>query len=263
MIAKFIISGDSVQGIQLRETIAHIASQCQLKGYAKNLLNGDVEVLFIRKDNDNGIKKCLKDAVETCRNAGLISHEDADKITINERSVNLFEVGDKTITDEALEQEMTTEKNFKVVREHELREIVWALHGAGRVFQSASEKVAEMLNYKEREVNGRIKSVKRELMHVQNNLTNVDDLVCLKQFIAEPLIDVSIGKPEEEDIMRMLIEFYYDFLRHKNTGSPSEKELVARINQLIGKFDSMKSYKEEKTNNEEVGNDTKGKAKMV
>jgi len=228
MIARFIISGTSVQGVQLRETITKIARNLELKGQVRNLLDGTVEVLFVYRDNGEKIKKCLKKSIEIVEKKGLIDKKDVKEIRINEKTINEFEIDD-TYEDKNMENKMN-DRDFTIIREHELRETVWALHGAGRVFLSASKKVEDLLNYKRDEVIGRLKSVKKELLHIQSDIKNVDDPVCLKQFIADPLIDVSVGEQEERDLMRMLIEFYYNFVQYKKQEKkpPETEEIIIR-----------------------------------
>jgi len=60
--------------------------------------------------------------------------------------------------------------------------------------------------------------------------------VCIKHFIADPLIFVSVGEQDEEDLIKMLIEFYYEFLRYKklkeHITDKDEEDIVERIDAL-------------------------------
>lgn len=233
MIARFIINGPNVHGVQLRETVVNLGRSLRIKGQARNLLNGTVEVLFIYADNGEDIKKCLQRAILKLRENGMIDRSDFESVRINGKTVNEIEIND-TYEDKAIEEKINAD-DFTIIREHELQEIVWALQGAGRVFQFASKKLEGMLHYKRVEVIGRLRSVEKELMHIQNNIADVDEPVCLKQFIADPLIDLSAEKPVEEDLLRSLIEFYYGFIKYKkdyNKLPEKETEIIKTINKL-------------------------------
>jgi acylphosphatase len=233
MIHRFIISGDNVQGIQLRETIAKEANHSGLQGQARNVLTGEVEAIFICGKNKDAIKKCIDESIGKVIKSGLLDGEEADSIRINDK--NRQDSEPEEITDDKTEERLKQGK-FLLVREAELREMVWALQGAGKVFLSASSKVETLLGYKEKEVRGRLESVKRELLHMQNHIENVHEPVCIKQFIADPLIDMTAGKNEEEDLIRDLIEFYHDYVSYKKKGSrtpEAETEYTERIKILI------------------------------
>jgi len=239
MIHRFTISGDNVQGIQLREEVVKTANHARLKGRARNLLIGDVELFFVCDDNAKQIKECITQALSAVAGSGLLEKEEIESIMINGNKVQAFEP--ELITDEKTEEALKKTK-FELVREHELREIVWALQGAGKVFLSASTKVERLLGYKEKEVRGRLESVKRELLHIQSHMENVDEPICLKQFIADPMIDITAGKSEEKDLIRGLIEFYHDYVSYKKrkTGTQeAEKEFIERIKKLIEGIDQQ------------------------
>jgi acylphosphatase len=243
MIYRYIISGDNVQGIQLRETIAKDANHYCLQGQTRNLLTGEVEAIFLCEKNEDAIKKCIGESIDKIIKSGLLDGDEIESIRINEKNRN--EPEPEEITDEKTEERLKKTK-FTLVREAELREMVWALQGAGKVFLSASLKVETLLGYKEKEVRGRLESVKRELLHIQSHMENVDEPICLKQFIADPLIDITAGKSEEKDLIRGLIEFYHDYVSYKKrkTSTPeAEKEFIERIKKLIeGINEQTKSF---------------------
>jgi acylphosphatase len=248
MINRFIISGDNVQGVQLRESFVKAANNLQLKGQIRNLPNGEVEIIFLFKENEEDIRKCITQALVKLAEKGLLDGEETKSIRINGEKIDSFH--SSNLTDEKTEEYLEV-NNFILVREHELKETAWALQGAGRVFFVAAEKVDSLLGYKEKEVRGRLESVKRELLHIQSHMENVDEPICLKQFIADPLIDITAGKSEEKDLIRGLIEFYHDYVsykKRKTSTQEAEKEFIERIKKLIeGINEQTKSFNTSKT----------------
>ncbi len=216
MISRFIISGTTLQGVQFRETISKIAKDSGLLGQVKNLHNGDVEALFIHnniEDNHKIIRKCFENTIKNLIGKELIDNREVDDIKLNDCPIKEFKFDN--YTDPKTEDKIRKTHDFKVIREDETKEMMWALQGAGRVFLSASKKIESVLRLKKEEVTGRLNSVNRELLYAQTNIETVDDLICLKHFIADPLIFIDGACDEEQDLMRMLIEFYYEFLRYK------------------------------------------------
>jgi acylphosphatase len=232
MIAKCLVSGPSMQGVSFRETVAREADKEGLKGKAKNMPDGDVELLFIydKKADEEPIKQCIKNALEKMAEAGLVEVDEIEAIKINDAEKDSFDL--RPVSDSDTENRLRHKKRFVIEREHELKETVWALQGAGKVFLSASKKVEAMLGYKERELIGRLISVQKELLYIQNHPGDVKEPVCLKQFIVDPLIDLE-AKPGEPDLIRDLIEFYHDYVtvREKGTGMDNG-EMVNRIDKL-------------------------------
>lgn len=236
MIARFIISGPSVQGIQLRETIYKKARKNELQGRSKNLTDGTVKVLFVYKDKDNETKKkiieCLKDSIKAVMKSGLIDEWDAKNILINEKTADKITIDDDSYDDKNTENRINSNKFFTITREHEQQEIVWALQGAGKVFFLASQKIENVLIYKKMEVVGRLESVKKELLHVQSNLRNVDELVCVKQFISDPLIAIDKEKGETNKLVEHLIEFYHQFEHYRKNKVKTENEDIRFITMI-------------------------------
>lgn len=250
MIAKCLVSGPSMQGVSFRETVARAADKAGLKGRAKNLQDGDVELLFIfdKKEDEELIKRCIAKALEKLADEGLVDADDVKAVKINDAEKDSFII--REIIDEDTENLLKNEKRFVVEREHELKETVWALQGAGKVFLSASKKVEAMLGYKEREVIGRLMSVQKELLYLQNHPGEVEEPVCLKQFIVDPLIDLD-GKPGEPDLIRDLIEFYHDYVSSKEQGWEMDpQKLVKRIDTLNegikGQIERLNNAKKQK-----------------
>lgn len=239
MIGRFNLSGAALQGVQFRETIADMARKLKLRGQVKNSNDGDVEVLFLYENkNEDLFKECFEKTIKDLTNKGLISESEAEGIRINEKPIKEFKVDDE-YKDRKTEDEIKRINDFKIIREHELKEMTWALQGAGRVFMSSSKKIENVLELKKEEVIGRLNSVNKELLYAQTNIGNVDDLICIKHFIADPLI--CFMETDEEDLIRHLIEFYYEFLRYTKKGEIStedKKSIVAQINSLQKKIES-------------------------
>jgi acylphosphatase len=234
------LSGATLQGVQFRETIADIARKLKLRGQVKNSNDGDVEVLILYENkNEDLIKSCFEKTIKALTDKGLIIESEADDIRINKRLIKDFKVDD-TYEDRKTEDEINRTNEFKIIREHELKEMTWALQGAGRVFMSSSKKIENVLELKKEEVIGRLNSVNKELLYAQSNIGNVDDLICLKHFIADPLI-YFMEKEGEEGLIMQLIEFYYEFLRYIKNGKISDedkKSIVAQIDNLQKKIES-------------------------
>lgn len=70
---KIIVSG-YVQGVGFRFFIARIAHSLNLKGYVKNLYNGDVEIYA------EGSKELLEEIVDRARIGPAYSHIDSIKL---------------------------------------------------------------------------------------------------------------------------------------------------------------------------------------
>jgi len=89
MIAKCIVTGN-LQGVQFRETIARIADKAGLKGKAKNLPDGGVELLFILNNeaDKNKIKQCIELALEKTEETGLLEADEIGSIRINDVSTD-------------------------------------------------------------------------------------------------------------------------------------------------------------------------------
>ncbi len=234
MLARFMISGSSVQGVQLRETIEKVARGSGLKGYAENSSDGKVKVLFVCNKNKKRIKDCFVTVLDICKKTGIMSKKDIALVNFNEKNISHLEFDD-TYPDKKTEESLL-KTDFYVKREHEMQEMVWALQGAGKVFLSASSKIEELLNYKKLEVVGRLKSVKKELMHIQSNLSTSHDPVCTKQFIADPLFDFTVKEKEEDDLIRQLIEFYHQYVDYNISKSKPDAQktmIVTMIDELI------------------------------
>lgn len=78
-----IISGD-VQGVGFRQFIKHNASNLYIKGWVKNMSNGDVEVIL------QGSKEKLDKMVEFCRKGPFLA---------DVKSVKVEEVEDRKFAD--------------------------------------------------------------------------------------------------------------------------------------------------------------------
>ena len=115
-------TANSVHGSELREYIQRIANNMSINGQIRNI-KGDSKVEIIcegeKEKLDNFFKKIKK--LEKCK----------DKL------FNIKEVNN--------EEELFEFKEFKLVREDELSEMVWALQGAGKVFYATEKTRIESL----------------------------------------------------------------------------------------------------------------------
>jgi len=214
-LCRIVIDGEtasSVQGAELRETVQKIARGMGITGQIRNVKGKPrVEVICGKEKSD-------------------LLFEEINKL--KKRGDVLFRIKNIFKTDELFDDF----QDFDVVREDDLSEMVWALQGAGKVFVSASKKVEDMPGYKKSEVIGRLESVKKELLYAQGNIVNVDDFVCLKQFISDPLIDFTAEEKEEEDLIRRLIEFYHEFLYLKKYKEKLDEDKIDGVVKEIKGF---------------------------
>jgi acylphosphatase len=81
MIAKRIIFAGNVQGVGFRFTAHSIARRCELKGFVRNLPDGNVEMFTQGKAED--IERCLSDIGETF--AGNIRRTQIEDVELDSR----------------------------------------------------------------------------------------------------------------------------------------------------------------------------------
>ncbi|MFH1126858.1 MAG: acylphosphatase [archaeon] len=241
MITRICITGPSVQGVQLRETIRSIANKLKLKGAVENHKNGSVMAIFVyTKEQEDNIKKCILGALEKVKKSMEISEPEFSEICINEKPIDSFELN--KIDDKQIETELIKEDIFVVRREHELQEMVWALQGAGRVFSNSAKAVKHVSEQKEIAAHKRLNSVMLELMHVQTDISGlrcIDDLVCLRQFIIDPLINFTDG--HDNELLDEMIELYYMFKRYNKEKLSEEntKILISKFGKVIKMIENV------------------------
>ena len=79
LTARKIVFSGRVQGVGFRFTALNIANRCQLKGYVRNIPNGEVEMLA--QGSVEMIDECVRDLQDSF--AGSISHIDTEEATPN------------------------------------------------------------------------------------------------------------------------------------------------------------------------------------
>jgi acylphosphatase len=79
VIAKHIVFSGRVQGVGFRFTALNIANRYKLKGFVKNLPDGDVEMLA--QGTAEMIDDCIRDLQDSF--VGTISHIDIEEATPN------------------------------------------------------------------------------------------------------------------------------------------------------------------------------------
>ena len=77
LIAKHIVFSGRVQGVGFRFTALNIANRYELKGYVKNLPDGDVEM--VAHGSAEMIDNCIRDLQDSF--VGTISHIDIEDAT--------------------------------------------------------------------------------------------------------------------------------------------------------------------------------------
>ena len=79
LTARKIVFSGRVQGVGFRFTALNIANRCELKGYVRNLPNGDVEMLA--QGTAEAIDDCIRDLQDSF--VGSVSHTDSEPATPN------------------------------------------------------------------------------------------------------------------------------------------------------------------------------------
>ena len=79
VMAKHIVFSGRVQGVGFRFTALNIANRYKLKGFVKNLPDGDVEMLA--QGTAEMIDDCIRDLQDSF--VGTISHIDIEEATLN------------------------------------------------------------------------------------------------------------------------------------------------------------------------------------
>jgi len=77
LTAKKIIFSGRVQGVGFRFTALNIASRYELKGYVRNISDGDVEMVV--QGTAETIDDCIRDLQDSF--VGSISHIDSEPVT--------------------------------------------------------------------------------------------------------------------------------------------------------------------------------------
>ncbi|RLF94866.1 hypothetical protein DRN50_04710 [Thermococci archaeon] len=182
---RIVLKGDTpddVQGINLRNEIARIAKNLRkegknIRGQIRNI-KGEAKVEILCQGSD------VREFIERLKK--FIDKEFKGKIKLNEYK-------EKRIVD--------LKDDFVIIREDDLTEMVWALRGAGKVF----ERLIKLIDEKERERESKRK--KSLLLSLENELSSIYDradrierreahmkfrLFCIENFLKEPPIDVDI-----------------------------------------------------------------------
>jgi len=194
---KIILSGPRIQGIGLRDKITEYCNIHTIKGRIKNLPTGYVEVIFLEEEKtlDEFLKGLSENVFHPMKKSGIL------KATP--------EIRKKEITDELLLNELVEKGKFFVEPADDLQEIVWALKGAGEVFNISAKEVRKIVKNQRQEKKTRLDSLITELSYSQPKLASIKEkehqLICLRHFLEEPMI-------EDEDVIKRLVKFYYEFM---------------------------------------------------
>lgn len=223
---RVIVKGERVQGVGFRESASHALNKSNIKGFARNLKeSGKVELTLLFDGDESALRGLIK---------GIIG-----KISEKMPAAEGAEI-DRTdrLTDDYTERQISQSERFEVRREDDLHEMVWALQGAGTLFAMATEKIDLLLEFKEEERAMRIASIRCELAHAQEKLQNAKnlELACLKEFIANPLIDI------DRDALKRFVEFYYEFAEFREAPEDKRKSNLETMSRKVA--DMLKRLKE-------------------
>ena len=213
-IWKLIVEGDTptdVHGVSLRESIHKTvckmnAEQEILKGNVRNIKGSNFVEIICEADTDV-IPKKLKELIikEIPKNNPLVDMKSIDIGEMNE------------ITDDSLKFD-----GFKLVREDELTEMVWALQAAGKAF--FSQDIIRERNLM-RGLAFEMDHIKRVLVQIDDDTKNFEgkiNLILIENIIKEPPYN-----PQEIDD-----ELMYDLY--------SLYEYCQYINMIVGQGDGIK-----------------------
>lgn len=230
-VYRVVVRGDRIQAVGFREGIATALKKMGFYGRARNVRDRQEVLLEISSDEKFG-KNDLQNVMAGVRKENpLVKGEIAD---FKERD------------DPDVETEIRDSHTFQIIREDDLHEMMWALQGAGYLFNHATKMVTALLEIKEAEQDMRLKSLKIELTQTQNLLSETGkipprELTCLKDFISNPV------KELPEQMLEGLIAFYYEYGEFVN--SPNE-EITKRKEVMIDRISSMlKSLKPDESLN--------------
>lgn len=230
-VYRVVVRGDRIQAVGFREGVAAALKKMGLYGRARNVRDRQEVLLEVVSDEKFG-KNDLQNVMDGVRKENpLVKGEVAD---FKERD------------DPDIEKEVRDSHTFQVIREDDLHEMMWALQGAGYLFNHATKMVTALLDIKKAEQDMRLKSLKIELTQTQNLLSETDktppgELICLKDFISNPT------KELPEQTLEELITFYYEYDEFIN--SP-KNEITKRKEVMIDRISSMlKSLKPDESLN--------------
>lgn len=237
---RVVVKGERVQGVGFRERAAHALTRLNpsVKGFARNLKeSGEVELTLLfdgdktsLEDTINGIIKGIAKEMPMVKGAMI----DSKKTVLLEDSYT--------------ERQIRELERFEVKREDDLHEMVWALQGAGTLFSMATDKIDQLLEFKEEERTMQLASIKCELAHAQDNLGNATnlELICLKNFIPNPLIAL------EPETLKRFVEFYHDFVEFRETPEDKRnnnlKTMSEKVANMLKKIEELERLKTEGEN---------------
>lgn len=185
---RFLFKGEDaadIQGVQFREEIKKKACKLEIKGQVRNLKerpNGFQVEVICETESEEGATKFFEE-IKRIQNP-LIKLDKASA----EMSTKLF----------------NEFKDFNIVREDDLSEMVWALQGAGRVFANQEE---ERRTVRENQL---LESLTYELPTISNCWEYISterkkrhfNLICIEKILSEP----PTGKKELVENIRNLYE---------------------------------------------------------
>jgi len=217
---KLLVKGQQIQGVGFRERAAYAFNTLGIKGNARNIKEtGAVEFLVLSDKGEESLRQVILGAIEKTSDLMPIARDAKIELIL-------------PVEDSHLENKLSKQEKFEVVREDDLHEMVWALQGAGNLFMTATKTINELLRYKKDERFMRLASIRCELAHAQNNIGAAKnlELVCLKDFIANPLVNIDAGK------LQRFVDFYHEFAEFR---AAPEGERKNELTKMSTKMDEM------------------------
>lgn len=180
----FLLEGDQIQGIGLREALKRICAGLEIGGFVRNREDGKVEMIC----------KASQKQRETL--ASTIALEIPKNLLIHGPTMAATEINEATIKRQYGTIDFAV---FSVKRDSDLREMVWGLQGAGYLFLLVERK-----------------RQRNKIEGLINELTNVLDCTQksalgerfrfkrLENFLLEPAVKEDLVKPLEEVYQKIL-----------------------------------------------------------
>jgi len=224
-LKRAIIQGDYIQAVGFRESITSALRKMGYRGTARNIRDKDEVWLEVLEGDKKFGEKEFDEILGKIREKNPLI---GDKITRR-----IEEIRDDT-TEKQIER-FEKPDTFKIIREDDLHEMVWALLGAGNLFRHTSEEVKELLDIKKTEKQTQLNAISIELDHAQDSISKTNasylaELICLNGFLSNPKIDLdgqTLGK---------FIEFYNTY---KEFAAGSEAEKMQRKGTMLAQIDEL------------------------
>ena len=179
---RILISGTDVQGVTLRENIYNVANDKNLaiKGFVRNLKHDNKVEIFCLADDDK-LKKFV---------------EEINKL--NKKPVEMDSLTSTKLGNEQLARDMFSEKafeSFEIERADDLRAMVWALQGAGKIFSWMAKRGLE----------SKLCGLRDELLYIHNYAISFEPSIDKKEFETTAIRDFLTNPlPEYKHLLKQV-----------------------------------------------------------